>query len=361
LLQLGSSVAQKAMATKLFLGGLTHNTTAEMVEEYFKKYGEVDDATVMYKGDKSRGFGFVTFSTIQAAEDANKDAPHRLDKRVIDVKFAVPKEQIQVNKIFVGGLSHSTNATDLRTYFSQFGRVVDAVVLVDKRTNRSRGFGFVRFLSGTSVELVVKNRQGHEIRGKWVDVKRAVPESEIGVGDRGEEGNWEGGEASSTTRRRGGDASGGLDMGSSSPDSVLLYNQILQAQSEFLYAQYLHRLRTAELTQRLAQMQLLNRDLPFNPMDRSLAGLQGLPFGSDLLGDAGLQGQMPDLRNPLQPRTLNDNLLGQPGLNKFLSPEGLQMPMSADGMQTSFDWDAFRNLVSGEPSSLVADPANQQR
>jgi RNA-binding protein Musashi len=349
------------MATKLFLGGLTHNTTAEMVEEYFKKYGEVDDATVMYKGDKSRGFGFVTFSTVQAAEEANKDAPHRIDSRVIDVKFAVPKEQIQVNKVFVGGLSHSTNATDLREYFSQYGRVVDAVVLVDKRTNRSRGFGFVRFLSGTSVELVVKNRPGHEIRGKWVDVKRAVPESEIGVGERGEDGSLDGADNATVGRRRGADPSGGLDMGTAAPD-MLLYNQIMQAQSEVLYAQYVHRLRTAELTQRLAQMQLLNRELPFHPVDRPLTTL---PFGMDLLGENLLHGQqMTDFGNPLQSRTLNDNFLGQIGMSKFLSLDGVQGQMGGDTMQptlTNFDWDAFRSLVSGENTSVLEPPVDQPR
>lgn len=47
------------------------------------------------------------------------------------------------NKIFIGGLSCSTTQHKLRTYFEQFGPVKDCVLMVEKETGRSRGFGFV--------------------------------------------------------------------------------------------------------------------------------------------------------------------------------------------------------------------------
>jgi RNA-binding protein Musashi len=47
------------------------------------------------------------------------------------------------NKIFIGGLSCSTTQNKLKQYFQQFGAVIDCVLMVEKETGRSRGYGFV--------------------------------------------------------------------------------------------------------------------------------------------------------------------------------------------------------------------------
>jgi len=52
------------------------------------------------------------------------------------------------HKVFVGGLGPATSAKTLRAYFSQFGMLVDAAVIADGATRRSRGFGFVEFAGG---------------------------------------------------------------------------------------------------------------------------------------------------------------------------------------------------------------------
>lgn len=48
-------------------------------------------------------------------------------------------------KLFVGGLAWETQRDTMRRYFEQFGEIVEAVVIADKHTGRSRGYGFVRF------------------------------------------------------------------------------------------------------------------------------------------------------------------------------------------------------------------------
>jgi RNA recognition motif. (a.k.a. RRM, RBD, or RNP domain) len=48
-------------------------------------------------------------------------------------------------KVFVGGLDQSVNDIDFRTHFEQFGRITDAVIMFDRITKRSRGFGFVTY------------------------------------------------------------------------------------------------------------------------------------------------------------------------------------------------------------------------
>jgi len=167
------------MPVKLFLGGLTPETTRQHIEAHFSQFGEVVEAAVMYKGKISRGFGFVSFRSIAIAEKVCAAGPHMIDGRVVDVKFAVAKEHVQSNKVFVGGLPHDCEMQVILDYFSKYGTIVDGSIQRDRRTNRSRGFAFVRFLRSSSVELVMKHRDQHMIEGKWVDVKRAIAEGEV--------------------------------------------------------------------------------------------------------------------------------------------------------------------------------------
>jgi heterogeneous nuclear ribonucleoprotein A1/A3 len=57
-----------------------------------------------------------------------------------------------VRKIFVGGLSYSTTEETLRTYFQQFGELIDSVVMTFPENNRSRGFGFVEYATDEQVD-----------------------------------------------------------------------------------------------------------------------------------------------------------------------------------------------------------------
>lgn len=76
-------------------------------------------------------------------------------------------------KVFVGGLASEITEKEFGDYFSKFGIVKDAVVMVDRNTGSSRGFGFVTFEKEETVEIVMK--QEHEIMGKYVETKRAEP------------------------------------------------------------------------------------------------------------------------------------------------------------------------------------------
>lgn len=81
-------------------------------------------------------------------------------------------------KVFVGGLPSGCGVDEFRSYFSQFGEVVDAQVMIDHNTGNSRGFGFVTFANESIVTAVVgqgKSNTDHEIMGKCVEVKRAEP------------------------------------------------------------------------------------------------------------------------------------------------------------------------------------------
>lgn len=81
---------------------------------------------------------------------------------------------LRTKKIFVGGLAPSVTEREFRGYFERFGLITDVVVMHDNATNRPRGFGFITFDSEEAVDDVTK-KSFHELSGKLVEVKRAVP------------------------------------------------------------------------------------------------------------------------------------------------------------------------------------------
>ena len=78
------------------------------------------------------------------------------------------------NKLFIGGLSWNTNNEGLSDAFSQFGKVVEANVILDRDTGRSRGFGFVTLASHKDASRVVKALDGLDLDGRRIAVNVAT-------------------------------------------------------------------------------------------------------------------------------------------------------------------------------------------
>ncbi|KAH0625795.1 hypothetical protein JD844_034043 [Phrynosoma platyrhinos] len=95
-----------------------------------------------------------------------------------------------VLKLFVGGLDWSTTQETLRSYFSQYGEVVDCVIMKDKTTNQSRGFGFVKFKDPNCVGTVLASRP-HTLDGRNIDPKPCTPRGMQPERTRPKEG-WKG-------------------------------------------------------------------------------------------------------------------------------------------------------------------------
>ena len=82
---------------------------------------------------------------------------------------------MRTKKLFVGGLPQTVTEEIFKGYFEQFGKVDDWVIMVDKVTGKSRGFGFITFDNEDSVELVISRYLENKIDGKWVECKKALP------------------------------------------------------------------------------------------------------------------------------------------------------------------------------------------
>ena len=74
------------------------------------------------------------------------DILHCLTFKKIDPKRAIPRQEHQrAQKLFIGGLAGTVTSESMRDFFSQFGKVIDSTVMLDRETGRSKGFGFVSF------------------------------------------------------------------------------------------------------------------------------------------------------------------------------------------------------------------------
>jgi len=166
---------------KMFIGGLSWQTTPENVREYFSQFGDVAEVMVMKDPAtrRSRGFGFITFTNSVSVNKVLAYPAHQLDGKLIEPKVAVPRKTnpklvMRTKKIFVGGLSATTSLEDVKAYFEQFSKVKESMLAYDKVTNRHRGFGFVTFDNEDVVDKICEIHF-HEINGKMVESKKAFP------------------------------------------------------------------------------------------------------------------------------------------------------------------------------------------
>jgi len=177
---------------KVFIGGLSYKTDDDTLKAYFAKYGDLVDHVVMKdpQSGRSRGFGFVTYSDSFMVDELMRNRPHIIDGRQVEPKRATPRErdnknlgrndsgrsevQITVKKLFIGGLKDNISDDDLKAYFGNYGSVVEAVVMKDKETTKSRGFGFVSFDDYDPVDKIILEKN-HTINGLTVHVQKALP------------------------------------------------------------------------------------------------------------------------------------------------------------------------------------------
>lgn len=208
---------------KLFIGGISWETSEEKLKDYFGNYGEILQTVVMRDkiSGRPRGFGFVVFADPSVLDTVLQEK-HTIDGRTVEAKRALSREEQQVSKagnanagrsfgggggntrtkkIFVGGLPPTLSEDGFRQYFEAYGQVTDIVVMYDQQTNRPRGFGFISFDSEDAVDRVL-HKTFHDLNGKQVEVKRALPKDanpggggggrSMGGGASGGGGNYQG-------------------------------------------------------------------------------------------------------------------------------------------------------------------------
>ncbi|TDZ65915.1 Cold-inducible RNA-binding protein [Colletotrichum trifolii] len=98
-----------------------------------------------------------------------------------------------MSKLFIGGLAWHTEEATLRQKFEEFGAVEEAVVVKDRDTGRSRGFGFVRYQQEGDAQKAIAAMNNVEFDGRTIRVDKASDNGPRGGGGGGFRGGYGGG------------------------------------------------------------------------------------------------------------------------------------------------------------------------
>uniref|UniRef100_A0A8C5C716 Heteroous nuclear ribonucleoprotein A3 n=1 Tax=Gadus morhua TaxID=8049 RepID=A0A8C5C716_GADMO len=172
---------------KLFIGGLSFETTEESLRAHFEQWGTLTDCVVMRdpNSKRSRGFGFVTYSNGSEVDEAMSARPHKVDGRVVEPKRAVSREDscrpgahLTVKKIFVGGIKEDTEEYHIQEYFEKYGRIECVEIMEERSTGKRRGFCFVTFDDHDTVDKIVVQKY-HTINSYNCEVRKALSKQEM--------------------------------------------------------------------------------------------------------------------------------------------------------------------------------------
>ncbi len=83
-----------------------------------------------------------------------------------------------MRKMFVGGLHPNLTTKSLIGYFSQFGKIEKGIIMTDKKTGKSRGFGFIVFKKKETIDIIMSYSNCHFLCGKWIECKRTKPKAQ---------------------------------------------------------------------------------------------------------------------------------------------------------------------------------------
>ncbi|MBD3238767.1 MAG: RNA-binding protein [Candidatus Moranbacteria bacterium] len=78
-------------------------------------------------------------------------------------------------KLFVGSLEWGVSDDDLQQAFAKFGEVEEAIVIKDKLSGKSKGFGFVTFVNEEDADKAMKELDGSDLNGRNIVVNEARP------------------------------------------------------------------------------------------------------------------------------------------------------------------------------------------
>ncbi|TKY52977.1 29 kDa ribonucleoprotein A [Spatholobus suberectus] len=180
---------------KLFVGNLPFSVDSAQLAELFENAGNVEMVEVIYDKTtgRSRGFGFVTMSSTEEVEAAaQRFNGYELEGRALRVSSGPPPARNESspqfrgssrgggggfldseNRVHVGNLAWGVDNLALESLFREQGKVLEAKVIYDRESGRSRGFGFVTYSSPEEVNSAIRSLDGVDLNGRAIRVSIA--------------------------------------------------------------------------------------------------------------------------------------------------------------------------------------------
>ncbi|VFQ86845.1 unnamed protein product [Cuscuta campestris] len=176
---------RKSGSGNIFIKNLDKSIDNKALCETFSSFGNILSCKIATDpSGQSKGYGFVQFSTEEAAQNAIDKLNGMLmnDKQVYVGPFhrrqeREPATKVKFNNIYVKNLSESTTDEDLRKIFGEFGGITSAVVMRDADGN-SKCFGFVNFENTDDAAKAVEALNGRKFDDKEWYVGKAQKKSE---------------------------------------------------------------------------------------------------------------------------------------------------------------------------------------
>ena len=188
----------------LWVGQLSWNVDDEWLKTAFADHGEVERATVQMdrQSGRSRGFGYVLFTTSEAAKKAVAEMQgQEIDGRPITVDFAparTPNPAARARQfgdttsdpsevLFVGNVSWEASEDTLWETFAEYGDIVSVRMPRDPETDRIKGFGYVEFTDIETAKKAFEGAAGKEVCGRHLrlDFSQRRDGVSAGGGNRG--------------------------------------------------------------------------------------------------------------------------------------------------------------------------------
>jgi len=156
------------MVRRLFVGNLPKDLTQKEFENYFSRFGEIENIKLVRKPNERKehansGFGFVTYVRQETTNQVINEK-HHIHNITLTVNYS---ERSANQTFFINGID-GHRKEDLKKYFCKYGQITDVRIL------ENRGFAYVTIAHGTNLESITHEKhQKHEIEGKIVTVERA--------------------------------------------------------------------------------------------------------------------------------------------------------------------------------------------